>query len=180
MPVHIGEKVHSFSDPTGLLSDCHRRVEMFLGMLEAAANNLKGGTREEVTGPLESALHYFAHAAPKHTADEEESLFPRMRRLSEPEVISTLQKLFELEQDHRWADPLHAGVERLGRKYLAGQALSPEEIGLFAESVARLTAMYKDHIRLEEDLVFPLAARLLSDSDKAEIAREMATRRNLD
>ena len=37
MPVQIGATTHSFSDPTGLLSDCHRRIEMFLGTLEAAA-----------------------------------------------------------------------------------------------------------------------------------------------
>jgi hypothetical protein len=28
MPVQIGAKAHTFSDPTGLLSDCHRRIEM--------------------------------------------------------------------------------------------------------------------------------------------------------
>jgi hypothetical protein len=33
MPVQIGAQSHSFSDPTGLLSDCHRRIEMFLGTL---------------------------------------------------------------------------------------------------------------------------------------------------
>jgi hypothetical protein len=32
MPVQIGAKTHNFSDPTGLLSDCHRRIEMFLGV----------------------------------------------------------------------------------------------------------------------------------------------------
>ena len=31
MPVQIGTETHNFSDPTGLLRDCHRRIEMFLG-----------------------------------------------------------------------------------------------------------------------------------------------------
>ena len=30
MPVQIGAQAHNFSDPTGLLSDCHRRIDMFL------------------------------------------------------------------------------------------------------------------------------------------------------
>ena len=38
MPVQIGAKSHNFTDPTGLLSDCHRRVEMFLGSLVAIAS----------------------------------------------------------------------------------------------------------------------------------------------
>jgi len=29
MPVQIGANAHSVSDPTGPLSDCHRRIEMF-------------------------------------------------------------------------------------------------------------------------------------------------------
>ena len=38
MPVQIGAKAHPFSNPTGLLSDCHRRIEMFLGALEEVAS----------------------------------------------------------------------------------------------------------------------------------------------
>jgi hypothetical protein len=38
MPVQIGAKGHSFSDPTGLLSDCQRRIEMFLGSLQRVAD----------------------------------------------------------------------------------------------------------------------------------------------
>ncbi len=37
MPVQIGAQAHNFSDPTGLLSDCHRRIEMFLRTDEMAA-----------------------------------------------------------------------------------------------------------------------------------------------
>ena len=37
MPVQIGAKTHNFTDPTGLLSDCHRRIEMFIGTLKAVA-----------------------------------------------------------------------------------------------------------------------------------------------
>jgi hemerythrin-like domain-containing protein len=39
--------------------------------------------------------------------------------------------------------------------------------------------MYKQHINVEDELVFPLAARLLSDADKSAIADEMATRRKV-
>ena len=74
MPVQIGAPTHNFTDPTGLLSDCHRRVEMFLGTLEAVANVIDRPATEESRRALESALRYFAQAAPKHTADEEESL----------------------------------------------------------------------------------------------------------
>jgi len=77
MPVQIGAKAHPFSDPTGLLSDCHRRIEMFLGALEGVASVIDHPLTEETRAALESALRYFREAAPKHTADEEESLFSK-------------------------------------------------------------------------------------------------------
>ena len=73
MPVQIGVKTHNFSDPTGLLSDCHHRIEMFLRSLERIAIVIHRPLTEEGRAALESALRYFRDAAPKHTADEMES-----------------------------------------------------------------------------------------------------------
>jgi hypothetical protein len=47
MPVQIGAKAHSFSDPTGLLSDCHRRIEMFLKSLQHVAEVIHRPLTEE-------------------------------------------------------------------------------------------------------------------------------------
>jgi hemerythrin-like domain-containing protein len=179
MPVQIGAKTHNFTDPTGLLSDCHRRIEMFLGTLEAVAGVIDGPATEETRQALESALRYFAQAAPKHTADEEESLFPRLRQIHDPEVEDAFSKLEELEDEHRWAAPLHAEVDRLGEQYLSSGSLSSTEIRDFRRAVASLASMYKQHISVEDSLVFPLAARVLSDSEKMVIAEEMAARRKV-
>lgn len=179
MPVQIGTKTHNFTDPTGLLSDCHRRVEMFLGTLDAVAKVIDRPATEETSRALESALRYFGQAAPKHTADEEESLFPRLRRIDDPEVQSALEQLDRLEDDHRWAAPLHAEVERLGAQYLLNASLSDAEIGEFRDAVARLVSMYKQHLSIEDGLIFPLVSRMLSHTEKEAIANEMAERRNV-
>jgi hemerythrin-like domain-containing protein len=179
MPVQIGAKAHNFTDPTGLLSDCHRRVEMFLGTLQAVARVIDLAPAEETRRALESALRYFTQAAPKHTADEEESLFPRLRRIPDPEIESAFSKLEQLEQDHRWAAPLHANVERLGTQYLSTGSLSNSEVEEFRKDVAHLAAMYQQHIRVEESVVFPLAARILTNADKMAMAEEMAGRRKV-
>jgi len=179
MPVQIGADVHNFSDPTGLLSDCHRRIEMFLGSLEAVAKVIHGPWSDETARALTAALRYFREAAPKHTADEEESLFPRLRQVQDPEVQSALDQLDRLEKDHRWADPLHAEVERLGLQYLSTGTLSPDESEAFRKAVAELSSMYRQHIIVEDGLVFPVAARLLSQADRISIAKEMAARRDV-
>src|SRR5215813_12965034 len=105
MPVQIGAKAHHFTDPTGLLSDCHRRIEMFLGSIAAVAEVIDRPASEQVRGALESALRYFRQAAPKHTSDEEESLFPRLRDITDPNLASAMSKLDALEEEHRWANP---------------------------------------------------------------------------
>ncbi|HKU28636.1 MAG TPA: hemerythrin domain-containing protein, partial [Candidatus Sulfotelmatobacter sp.] len=93
MPVQIGVKAHNFNNPTGLLSDCHRRIEMFLGTLVAVAEKIHQPPSQEMVRALEGALRYFSQAAPKHTADEEESLFPRLRQSDYPELKPALSAL---------------------------------------------------------------------------------------
>ncbi len=179
MPVQIGAKTHNFTDPTGLLWDCHRRIEMFLESLAAVGKVMDQPPSEETARALQAALLYFRQAAPKHTADEEESLFPRLRGREEPEVRSALSTLDRLEKDHEAVSPLHAEVERLGETYLETGSLSVSEREAFRTAVAKLQETYREHIRVEDSAVFPLAARLLSNGEKSAIAQEMAARRKV-
>jgi iron-sulfur cluster repair protein YtfE (RIC family) len=179
MPVQIGAKTHAFSDPTGLLSDCHRRIEMFLGSLQRVAEIIDHPLTKEAHAALESALQYFREAAPKHTADEEESLFPRLRQIHNPEVDSALSTLDALEDDHRRTDALHAEVHILGVQCLKEGQLSGEEAGRFRQAINTLASIYGEHIRTEDNVVFPAAKRALSGAQKSAIANEMAFRREL-
>ena len=179
MPVQIGAQSHSFSEPTGLLSDCHRRVEMFMDSLQNVANRADHELTEDTRRALDLALRYFREAAPKHMADEEDSLFPRLRKINDPELQAALCRLDELEADHRWAEPLHAKVEQLGNQYLAEGRLSPDDARGFRDTVDRLQHMYRRHIKLEDHEVFPIASKLLTADLKQQIAREMENRRGL-
>ncbi len=177
MPVQIAAATHSFSDPTGLLMDCHRRIESFITTLERVAAVIDRPPSEEVRQALETSLRYFRDAAAKHTADEEVSLFPRMRRLSDPDARAVMAELEKLEEEHRCAEPLHARVDWLGNQYLLNGVLNDIQIEEFRSSVARLNSMYRKHIHVEDTLVFPLATRTLSPHDKSAIASEMEERR---
>ena len=83
MPIVIGAKRESdFSDPIGMLGDCHRRIERFLNALLTVATCAKGGplTNEQQTA-LATSLRYFREAAPKHTAVR---WTPRLRQSVNP------------------------------------------------------------------------------------------------
>jgi hemerythrin-like domain-containing protein len=173
MPVQIGTKAHSFSDPTGLLSDCHRRIEMFLGSLQRVAEVIDRPLTEEARSALESALRYFRESAPKHTADEEESLFPRLRQIQDPEIENAL------EADHHKANTLHGEVDVLGTRCLYERCLPATEAARFRQAVNNLAVIYGEHILIEDEVVFPAAKRRLSSPQQSAIANEMASRRNL-
>ena len=178
MPIQIGAKAAHFSKPMILLSDCHRRIEMFLGVLRGIAQLENQLLTKDEQGSLEKALHYFREAAPKHTADEELSLFPRLRHSSQMEVQSALRELESLESDHQRATPMHAEIELLGKCWLAVGHLTSEQLGRFRELVAHLVSMYRSHIEFEDTVLFPLATRVLSSAEQSEMAREMAERRS--
>jgi len=179
MPVQIGSVAHHFTDPVGLLMDCHRRVEMFIRALDHVAQTSGEPLSDENRRSLDLSLRYFREAAPKHTADEEESLFPRLRKISDEQLQTALARLDELESDHRWAEPLHARAEELGSKYLNDGRLSTEDADTFRNAVHQLCEMYQHHIEVEDREVFPVANRVLGAQAKKLIADEMQHRRGL-
>jgi hemerythrin-like domain-containing protein len=182
MPITIGKKTESdYSNPLGLLSDCHRRIEQFLDALIKVTSQARGAAlNEDQRQALEVALRYFREAAPKHTLDEEESLFPRMHASGDERARSAISLLDELHADHERADAGHAEIEALGSRWLSEGALSSESTDRLSEVLDQLHSTYKNHIAIEDQRVFPLAGQILTDADLAAVGREMATRRSID
>ena len=169
---------HGFDRPLGLLSDCHRRIERFLRILDitAAAAAGRALTGDERRGS-EAALRYFATAAHTHTADEEDSLFPRLRAAADPAANRALAMVAGLEQDHREAERRHAEVEQLVRRWLDHESLDPAAAAALRGHLAALGALYAAHIAIEDHELFPAAARVLSAEAISRIGSEMAVRR---
>ena len=116
MPVQIGApQDHSFASPLQLLSDCHRRIEHFLGVLSRVVAQAGANLMPDESQALETTLRYFKEAAPRHTEDEEVSLFPRLAAVDDPAVQAVLIRIEELRADHDRADAMHNTVEQIGR-----------------------------------------------------------------
>ena len=180
--IQIGAPLaHDFSDPLGVLSDCHRRVEHFLHLLIRVTEEARGGElRSEQRDALEVALRYFEEAAAKHTDDEEESVFPRLRAAQRPRSAEALVIIDALTQDHKVARARHAEVETLAHRWLADGHLTPAAAGELAALLHDLSTMYRRHIAIEDEELIPLARQILDASALAALGREMAVRRGLD
>ena len=181
MPVTLGAHAeHGFDQPLGLLSDCHRRIEHFLGILVKVREDCRGGVlTDEHRRAIEASLNYFDAFAPRHTEDEERSLFPRLRGLNRAGLREALQTLDELEAEHATASMLHRQVHTWFRTWLgSGTLAGPNELEL-EQALGALQELYRRHIDVEEREVFPLAGEVLSQDQLVQLGREMAERRGL-
>lgn len=179
MTIPLGSKGQpDFDEPIALMMDCHRRIEHFLIVFQAVLDQYEGtGLDEEGARSLETALNYFRQAAPRHTADEEQSLFPRLRDCDDPEVRAAMAELDRLEADHRKAEAAHGRVDELGRAWLAAGRLDGGEAAELRSLLEELAAAYADHIALEDERVFALAGRSLDAAALREVGEEMRQRR---
>jgi hemerythrin-like domain-containing protein len=170
---------HDFKEPLGLLSDCHRRIEHFLATLTTITSEARGTELTDAQrAQLEGAAAYFATAGPRHTADEEDSLFPRLRAAHDPKAAAALELVDRLEDDHAAAIEHHEAIDQLVRRWLADGSLTAADVEQLLERLDRLNSMYAAHIAIEDNEVFPAAAQILSKNDITEIGREMMARRS--
>lgn len=182
MPLVIGGKPESnFDNPLGLLSDCHRRIERFLGSQITVLEETGGGALDaHQRDAIERSLKYFRNAAPRHTRDEEDSLFPRIRASVSAEAHAALDTIAKLESDHDKADIWHADVDRLCEQWLCVGEIKGSDKDKLTEDLKNLKALYNHHIHLEDNFVFPAAAKALDAGAIKDVGREMAERRGLD
>ncbi|WP_420236974.1 hemerythrin domain-containing protein [Telmatobacter bradus] len=174
MAVQIGAKLDSgFSDPIGMLKDCHRRIESFLGILCVVVGRAQGRAfTSEERSAIQAAIQYFRVGGKRHTADEEESLFPRLRASD-----IDIEEIDRLENDHREANGLHDSVEQLYSQWIGSGALGSEGTQQLIADTSRLSALYSAHIRVEETVVFARAAEVLDGKTIAAIGSEFQLRR---
>ena len=157
----------------GMLAACHGRIERQLATLERLQRHLpEHGCDVDARAAARGILKYFDTAAPNHHADEEASIFPRLRTAVHG-LADTL--VADLEREHailtaqwRHLRPRLAGIAAGARANL-----SPKE-------VAALRAAYAAHIAREEGELIPLAARTFDAGTLAAIGTEMAARRGID
>ena len=175
MAIQIGAKPDSgFDDPIGMLKDCHRRIESFLGILCVVADRAHGRSlTDEERDAVKAALAYFRTGGQRHTADEEESLFPRLRKSN----AKSFEEIDRLEDDHHDANDLHGSIERLYSAWIESDGLGLEEAQQLRSQTARLKQLYSDHIQVEETIVFTHAIQVLDSHAIAAIGTEFRFRR---
>ena len=173
-------RIPDFTNPLGLLVHCHERIEAQLSVLERAGEIVRAGdirSLPRVFAAIDGACAHFAIPGVKHTEDEEVSLFPRLRERGGAAGQDALAAIAELESQHRTAEHLHGEFDQLVACLPRDGSADAKELDRFNELVAELTTLYRPHILLENNFVFPIAADVLPASEIQTLGEEMRARR---
>ncbi len=151
------------ADPLAFLSAEHGRQMALLSHLERLARAPAAPGARVMAGAL---LRWLTEELPLHIADEERSLYPRLRPHA-PREIEALSA--EHRRDAALARSAVAGL----RKLAAGGAAEPG----FSTDAGDFARLHRRHLEQEEATLMPLARDVLTGEEIEALAREMSARR---
>ena len=156
--------------PLDYLQADHLRQHRLCDLLESILRNPKA---KESKASLDIVLDYLKVELPRHIADEEEDLFPRLKASCLPgDNIDEMMQVLREEHTQN-AILLNSSEDALSSQKARSDPDAPILSGVvFAEAKRR-------HIRWENTLLLPLARARLGAEDLRDLGRGMATRRNI-
>jgi iron-sulfur cluster repair protein YtfE (RIC family) len=153
-----------------LVTTHHRQGEVIVDLIEAARRLAGGRGGDDALGTVHEAVGFFTRAVPRHFADEEVSLFPRLRA-RRPDLAGELDRIVA---EH----PVHLALAQRIADLAAGWQAPPRPADARAllELAEELGALHGAHVAAEQ-VVFAAAAEVVPADEDAAIAAEMQGRR---
>jgi iron-sulfur cluster repair protein YtfE (RIC family) len=161
-----------------MLEACHERVQRTLRLLERLRPHvLLHGRDEQAVQAAQDVMRYFDLAAPLHHQDEEFHVFPAVLAVGDAASRAAVKRLMEQhrQMELQWIE-LRSVLSGLQSQE---NAVCEPFTTLQADTVHAFIALYVDHIRLEEEVVYPLAIVLLDANQKIAMGADMKKRRGV-
>ena len=169
------EAAANFNNPLAMLHACHGKILAQCVTLRKLSSHLdSNGCDLQAQQAAQNILRYFDTSGQFHHQDEEENLFPTLRLCADAEKPNVDALLDRLLSDHV---VMAAAWSELRGVLL--QLAKGENEPLDETLLAKFITSYTDHIAVEERDLLPLAARLLSPQQTAQIGKHMAERRGV-
>ena len=165
-----------FDQPIAVLKHCHDRIRKQLATLEKLLAHLPAhGADQAAREAAAAVLKYFDKAAHVHHDDEEQDLVPMLQAVARGGDADVLAALVPgILQDHDEMDAMWQGLhEQLSA--IAGASAA----ALSDSEVRRFVQRYTAHMEREEANIAPMAKRLFSPAQMAQLGRAMQQRRGL-
>jgi pyridoxamine 5'-phosphate oxidase len=176
MTLNLHDTAPDFDQPIAVLKHCHGRIRKQLATLDKLLAHLpEFGADEQARQAARAVLNYFEKAAHLHHDDEEQDLIPMLRAVAQGEDAATLQALAPvILQDHKDMDALWQDLHEQLTAIAEGQSTV-----LSASAAQRFSQRYLSHMEREEGTMAPMAMRLFSPEQMAQLGRAMQARRGI-
>ncbi len=165
-----------FDQPIAVLKHCHDRIRKQLATLVKLVPHLAAhGADEQARQAAGAVIKYFDKAAHWHHDDEELNLFPMLQATAQGEDAALLAQLGPgIMDEHRQMDAMWQGLHEQLAAIASGSAAVLREA-----DVQRFSDMYSAHMEREEAHIAPMAKRLFSLEQMAQLGQAMQVRRGL-
>src|SRR5689334_7958245 len=166
-----------FDQPVAVLKHCHGRIRKQLATLEKLLAHLpEHGADEQARQAAGAVLKYFEKAAHLHHEDEEQDLIPMLRAVAQGEDAATLEALAPvILQDHKDMDAMWQDLHEQLTAIADGSGTQ-----LSGSTVQRFSQRYLNHMEREESTMAPMAMRLFSPQQMAQLGQAMQRRRGIE
>ncbi|MRW92445.1 pyridoxamine 5'-phosphate oxidase [Duganella sp. FT80W] len=165
-----------FSQPIAVLKHCHDRIRKQLQTLQNLLAHLpKHGADIDAQKAAQAVLKYFNNAAHLHHEDEEQNLIPMLQATARDADATLLAELTPgILEGHQQMDRDWSII-----KSQLEQIANGTHSTLSASDVARFCDTYAAHMVVEEGNIAPMAKRLFSAEQMAQLGSAMQVRRGI-
>lgn len=172
----LPDSAPGFDQPIAVLKHCHDRIRKQLATMEKLLAHLpQHGADSQARQAAGAVLKYFDLAAPLHHEDEEHDLVPMLQAVARDADAALLGELVPgILEDHRQMDALWQDLH----EELAGIA-NGSSAALAEAAVRRFAERYGAHMEREETQIAPMAKRLFSPVQMAQLGAAMQARRGI-
>ena len=157
--------------PIEHLLACHRRIEERLATFERAGEMLDSAPEASLIA-IQNSIRFMDLSGTLHTIDEEESVFPRLRKGL---AADEREYLDGLEADHREAEEVYGRVKTVAARLR--EQVTARDVAEYRDNVAKLAMMYRSHMASEDTVLVEMGRRGLTDEQLKTIQSEMRARR---
>ena len=133
------------------LDECHQQIQAHLRDLDGLARQLEQDDVDAHWKQRALAIDaFFSDIARQHHAEEEKTVFPLVLKSGNEQLVAAVQSL---QQDHGWIEI--DWVELSPQLLAIGTGTTWPGTTEFRNEVDVFIALYRDHIALEETLIYP-------------------------
>ena len=149
------------------LDHTHRQVMVVLGELHQLVEQLdRTGIDARAQQLSKDICNFFRGSARQHHADEERLIFPGLLNGGDATLV---HHVLRLQQDHGWLE--EDWLELEPQLQAVADGYSWYDLDMLRAALPVFEALYRDHIALEESLVYPAARRQRELAQAAAAAR---------